>query len=373
MRKPIQAKYLAPLIHALLYLAMWGLYWAFAQPLAGGPAAPLFFLLFITDFPISFVAFGVLFTSVRFGILAAIFWGVLGTLWWYLIGRLADAGIRNFRKTDYRITNQRVPTDNSEDSSSAAPTGNAVLWNHRREWLIAGVLVVVLVLVSLAWAWNGPQGGFRSGRIALSTFAPDGHSVLLSRSQGSSSFLYKVALDTGQSARLATRLPQGIESSPAYSPDSRQVVFVYTNSQNDRPRIFIMDANSDIAHALFASQGDNDDFSPTFAPDGQKVYFARTKSSSGNSPAVMSASRRWDVYSVDLNGENLQALTDQNFQQFSTLSFSSDGKKLLFSTDSEHGSELHLYSLEAPSEPEKRLQPRVPHEPAFACVRRCQP
>ena len=58
LRKPIQAKCLPPLIRALLYLAM-GVFighshsrWLVVPPL-------LFFLLFITDFPISFVALGV--------------------------------------------------------------------------------------------------------------------------------------------------------------------------------------------------------------------------------------------------------------------------------------------------------------------------
>jgi hypothetical protein len=75
MRKPMQAKYLGLLIHALLFLAMWGLYWAFALPMFNGPSALPFLILFIADLPISFVAFGVMFTSVKYGLVAALAWG----------------------------------------------------------------------------------------------------------------------------------------------------------------------------------------------------------------------------------------------------------------------------------------------------------
>jgi dipeptidyl aminopeptidase/acylaminoacyl peptidase len=101
--------------------------------------------------------------------------------------------------------------------------------------------------------WNGPQGAIQRERIAGITFAPDGRSVLLSRSHGKSSCLYKVALGTGESVRL-TRAASGIESSPAYSPDGRLVVFLYGAPQQERPRIFVIDTNDDSAHALFSSR-----------------------------------------------------------------------------------------------------------------------
>jgi Tol biopolymer transport system component len=361
MRKPMQAKYLAPLIHALLYLVMWGLYWVFALPMANGPSALPFFVLFIADLPISFIAFGVMFTSVKYGLVAAIAWGVFGTLWWYVIGRSIDARIRNFRKTDYRIIKPSARTGDSVDGLTPESSDTATRPEHRMEWLIAAAGVFLLVVISLASNWNGPKGTFRSGRIADITFAPNGRSVLLSRSHGESSFLYKVTLDTGESARLS-EAAYGTESSPAFSPDGKQVVFLYASQQTQRPRIFIADTNGGGAHTLFAAGVNTEDLSPRFSADGTKIYFARIETSSRGSDSLPPVSQRWDIYSADLRGENVGALTHQHFPGVSTLSFSNDGKKILYSTESENGGLLHIYLLDKPSEPEKTFQPHVPHE-----------
>jgi hypothetical protein len=104
MRKAAQAKFIAPAIHALLFLSMWVLYWASSRPLMDGPSALPFAILFIADLPISFVAFGVMFTSSENGTLAAVLWGVFGTLWWFLIGLAIDARIRSFRKKHHKTT-----------------------------------------------------------------------------------------------------------------------------------------------------------------------------------------------------------------------------------------------------------------------------
>jgi Tol biopolymer transport system component len=287
--------------------------------------------------------------------------GGFGTLWWYLIGRAIDARIRSFRKTDYSIVKPSARTGDSVDGLSPESSDNSTWWEHRMEWLVAGTVVVLLVLISLAWNWNGPKGAFQSGRIADITFAPNGRSVLLSRSHGESSFLCKVALDTGESARLS-EAAYGTESSPAFSPDGKQVVFLYASQQTQRPRIFIVDTNGGGAHALFASSVNTEDLSPRFSADGTKIYFARFETPPGGSSSLPPVPQRWDIYSADLHGENVEALTHQHFPRVSRLSFSSDGKKLLYSTESENGGMLHIYLLDKPSEPEKTFQPHIPHE-----------
>ena len=98
-------------------------------------------------------------------------------------------------------------------------------------------------------------------------------------------------------------------------------------------------------------------FSPRFSADGTNIYFARIETSSSGSGSLPPVSQRWDIYSADLHGENVEALTHQHFQAFSTLSFSSDGKKMLYSTESENGGLLHIYLLDKPSEPGKTFQP----------------
>ena len=76
MRKAVQAKYIAPAIHAFLFLSMWALYAGFDQPLANGPSALPFAVLMVADLPFSIVAFGFMFAGGSGGTVAIVLWGV---------------------------------------------------------------------------------------------------------------------------------------------------------------------------------------------------------------------------------------------------------------------------------------------------------
>ena len=97
MSGPAQAKYIAPAVHAFLFVAMWALFAGSGQSLMGGPSGLPFAILLIADLPFSFIAFSVIFASDAKAGIAFVLWGVVGTLWWYLLGRVIDALIRRFR------------------------------------------------------------------------------------------------------------------------------------------------------------------------------------------------------------------------------------------------------------------------------------
>ena len=97
MKSPSQAKYIAPAVHAFLFLAMWALYAGSGQPLMNGPSGLPFAILLVADLPFSLLAFGIAFTSEAKAGIAFVLWGVVGTLWWYLLGCAVDALIRRFR------------------------------------------------------------------------------------------------------------------------------------------------------------------------------------------------------------------------------------------------------------------------------------
>jgi hypothetical protein len=89
-----QAKYLAPAVHAFLFIAMWASYSISGQGLAEGLSGLLLAILMIVDLPFSIVAFAVMFGGGREGTIAVVAWGLGGTLWWYLLGLALGALIR---------------------------------------------------------------------------------------------------------------------------------------------------------------------------------------------------------------------------------------------------------------------------------------
>lgn len=91
MGRLAQFKYMAPAIHAFLFIAMWALYAVLHQGLAEGLSGVLLGILMIADLPFSIVAFGVMFSGGKDGTIAVVAWGIGGTLWWHLLGRGIDA------------------------------------------------------------------------------------------------------------------------------------------------------------------------------------------------------------------------------------------------------------------------------------------
>src|SRR5579863_6162967 len=137
MPKILRAKYIASEIHAFLFISVLLFYFTSSQPLMDGLSALPFAILFTADLPISFVAFGFLFTSTKWGPVAGLLWGVLGTIWWYGIGYAIDVRIRRYREK--RATNAEA---------SSTPTADKIEANGRRkkELLISvGVVAVICV------------------------------------------------------------------------------------------------------------------------------------------------------------------------------------------------------------------------------------
>jgi Tol biopolymer transport system component len=350
MPETLRVKYIAAEIHALLFISMWVLYAGFSQPLANGPSELPFVILLIADLPISMVAFGFMFTSAKFWLLAAVLWGVLGTLWWFALGFAIDARIRRYRENRATVMGL-FPKTNT--------TNSVAIQSRRNELLIAASVAAVLVVVSIASKWNGWQGHFERGEIRSFTFAPDGRSIVLVRSQNDSSRMEKVALNSGMSTPISNSLPC-MASSPAYSPDGARIAFACESKPTGLSRILIMDADGGNVHPLFSSNSDNYDFAPHFTPDGIEIYFGRLPSFIRDTGSGGAPPRRWDLHSASLDGKNERPLTDRHFEDFG-VSFSSDGRNFILSGDIGSGTRLNFYSLDDPSKGPTAISLLIPN------------
>ncbi len=86
-------RWLAPTLHAILFVVIWLTAFHQSQPLLDGPSRWGIYLLLLIDFPISLVGFSLMWSQ-KF-VLGLALWGVCGTLWWYFLGgiilRVKDA------------------------------------------------------------------------------------------------------------------------------------------------------------------------------------------------------------------------------------------------------------------------------------------
>jgi Tol biopolymer transport system component len=199
-----------------------------------------------------------------------------------------------------------------------------------------------------------------SAQIESVAISPNGKLLLVDLVDKNSSLIYKVDLASGNAIRL-TGATTGAESSPAFSPDGRQVAYTYF-SNNQPARIATI--NVDGSHPRAWPSSGSGDYWPTFSLDGKTIVFARFAYNGSYSPVAQPHPHEWDLYAADSDGENVRQLTHQAFYNASPVSISPDDKRMVAMTESADASpELAIYSLDHPEKPAMALQPHVPGEP----------
>ena len=215
----------------------------------------------------------------------------------------------------------------------------------------------LMLLLSLAQMSNGASP---SGQIRSVAISPDGKLVAVDFHKANTSFIYKIAVDTGVATRL-TDAKDGEELGPAFSPDGMRIAYTYRPTDHRRPRIIMV--NADGSEARQWSPSAANDFSPIFSPDGKTIIFSRSGYYGSASPIAQAHPHAWDFYASDLDGTNLRQLTDENFYMASPASISPDGKNMVVVTETlETNAQIAIYSLDRPGQPILTLRPHVPKE-----------
>jgi Tol biopolymer transport system component/tRNA A-37 threonylcarbamoyl transferase component Bud32 len=110
----------------------------------------------------------------------------------------------------------------------------------------------------------------------------------------------------------------GSETSPAFSPDGKQLAYAWDGESADGARIYVQ--RLDAATPLRVSNGPGNDGSPVWSPDGGQIAFVRNNGSSGN------------VYLIPSLGGPERRLTEVSAgQAVSRLAWSPDGSSLVLS------------------------------------------
>jgi Tol biopolymer transport system component len=202
--------------------------------------------------------------------------------------------------------------------------------------------------------------GASSGQIRSVAISPDGKLIAADFEKGTTSFIYMIAVDTGNATRL-TDAKTGAESGPAFSPDGKRIAYSYRSGNGAHSSIVIGNVDGSDRHPWPSSQGS--DYWPVFSPDNKTIIFARSGYYGSYSPIAQPHPHAWNFYAADLDGANVRQLTNEKFYKASPLSVSPDGKNMAVVTEGlDTPQQIAIYSLDQPEKPSLSLRPHVPGE-----------
>ena len=136
-------------------------------------------------------------------------------------------------------------------------------------------------------------------------WAPNGGSIVFTSERNGSADLFRVNPDGSGLTQLT--VDPAYDDQAAFSPDSKQLVFVSTRG-GGTANLWTMDLVTQRAKSL--TTGPGGDFRPSWSPDGKWIAF-----SSGRGNPVPFASGRWerlqlsDIYVIRPDGSGLKKIT----------------------------------------------------------------
>lgn len=189
--------------------------------------------------------------------------------------------------------------------------------------------------------------------------SPDGKLIAFSFVKEDTEFIYKLEVDTGNATRL-TSVTTGWESSPDFSPDGKRIAFTYSPGTGRQSSVVIGNVDGSDLGPWAATTGE---ISPVFSGDGKAIIFSRSSFYGSYSPIAQPHYHGWRFYVSDLDGTNVQELTNESFYMASPASASADGKSMVVETESiDTGRQIAIYALDRPGQPIQSLRPHVPKE-----------
>ncbi|MEO1713459.1 MAG: hypothetical protein AAFU60_09010, partial [Bacteroidota bacterium] len=162
----------------------------------------------------------------------------------------------------------------------------------------------------------------------------------------------------GGEARLLLAHESSMQDQATLSPDGQWIVFTSTHEgQSDIYRMPFQPLDTlAVDNALNLTNDPGGDFRPAFAPDGQSIAFCSDRGHPIKThPWFVFAMRRTgDIYTVNIDGSNLQRLTDGEEWEGSPT-YSMDGQQIFYYGGPREAA--RIYAMDLNGENQKALSP----------------
>jgi TolB protein len=183
-------------------------------------------------------------------------------------------------------------------------------------------LAVIALLIGVMGSPGCSSGAVEHENVAFDV-SPDGKRIIFSAADGD---LYLFHLETKHVDRLTST--KETESSPAFSPDGRSVVFSSSRLGSGKSNLAILDLDGKRVRVLTDLQHASDS-SPSFSRDGKRIAFARAHRFRPYSMGGFV----WDdygIYVMDADGSGPRRLTGMKYYVANSPRFTADGESVIF-------------------------------------------
>jgi Tol biopolymer transport system component len=175
--------------------------------------------------------------------------------------------------------------------------------------------------------------------------SPDGNWVVFTSERSGIPKLYAKPIDATAPAKLLLA-STSFQDQATFSPDGKNLAFVASHEDNAEIYLipFLPDSIQSITNARNLTNHSGGDFRPAFSPDGDKIAFSSDRGHEiiPHPQFPFARQRIGDIYTVDINGNNLTRLTNSASWDGSPI-WSYDGSKILFY--SERNGETSLFEM----------------------------
>jgi TolB protein len=159
------------------------------------------------------------------------------------------------------------------------------------------------------------------------SFSPDGKKLAFCSTMDGNTEIYVANADGKNIKRLTFN--EAIDSSPSWSPTSREITFISDRSGLGQPQVYIMDAEG--SNVRRVSFGGTYHDAPAWSPTGDRIVY------------VSRVENIFDLYVLNLRKNQIVKLTESNARNESP-SWSSDGRHIVFTSNL--SGLLQLYAID---------------------------